>query len=595
MNTPAPIAESGVVDSLQIRDESSNPLRERMYEVRSMPQSTPEEVEEKRFEAMKLRMDNLLTNASIWSEIMDVVSQNPSIKPDEVFERLTHSSSINVSTAELRGVLNSIAHQTSVVVDAYSRVEDYTIENHNLTDGVSFLELYLGYFYPFADVTLLKSPFAITLVVDPETFALVDNRTNVGGFYLSQRTLNVEGEYHTVPFIFIKDTGPSHFRIGNHEDLHAKNMAFVRATTVLPIDEFLPTKGDGFLASKGSGFAYYRNSKSKKYWGSHSDFIRLDRAFIKSHGDSPDEGNYSDEDLAKLEEQKNKLLEYALSRAKDEVIAAMAEGTAFSARFHLLNLKDPDGLYNYFAKLGLDPESHLYAELSKEYYSRLDRQVVQAIKLYEFYSGVSLEGFRDVTNPDLKDRRKLLTSLLIQHPMSLWNQRLESAGFTREAEEISELLTELLFLEHNLVETDYLSSKKDVHRMHEMRYRALALYDQFTNKLKISSDHNYFNILQEYRSKASQLKSDAEDIEMYRANYLVANFRQWYMGFKKPLVAVEKSSPENSELVRAHFQNYPVFESLGSFEELKAAIESAREVWIPMLNQLGIETPEWSD
>lgn len=610
--------DADIPKALPPSDSSNeNPLRQRLKEVRELPYSTLEERDKKRFEAMKLRMDSQLANAKIWNDIIGAIEENPIITEGELIEQVSTLPSMNVSREQLSSFASSLALQKQEVMEAYDKYLPLTQDHYNEVAGNMFYSLYSGIPNPRHPVFLLKSPLAITLVVSKEDFEKVDTRTNVGGFYNCSKEILVHNqktekmESVSLPFIFVKagssvvktrrqerghveKRGLSTVATRRHEKGHAENRMFKEAT--------IANKGNvknGVLRPDSRIGTTLLVSESKKYWGVDADRMLLSEplGIIGTHSDwyyrnsgylSPDNA-----DVKIFEGARDTLITYSMARAKDELIAAMHTGGPFSAEKMLADLKKPKGVYDYLANLGISPGSRLYSDLTKRYHTELDKESKHALQLYKWYqSDISLGN----PIPKQLERCALFITILRQNPITTWNGVLgpqrtwneardpktkkrtwknEVGGFMLEKEGAQKILSSLTEIEDNCTKFTFVSRNLSSLGVAEVTSRIQELKDKFIADFSSSPLVNRLDVIKNYQNKVTSLMSQAEKIEIYRANVMVQGFLKAWVAIRNRLIDLPPSEDIDFFIDSQHFYGLELdIRNLGKKESIQA-LESA--------------------
>jgi len=329
---------------------SEDPLARRLSALKLMSTNTPEEVEEKRFEGIKLSMDSLLNKAFLWDHLIDLMVQDPNSTDIELTEKLKSVA----SSRAVEKIISSVMRQKHAVLKTLNLVQEWS----NSSDSKSPAELiFAGYSdgqYPTHPARLVPNSLAVTVYLHPDDFIKVDPKENLAGFFVTTSIKEPGSVIEELkltpitPFIFVRDDiDYSVDDIKKHEDRHAKNKIFITSLYAL---------GCAFNKSKSTeGIEKF----VKRYWGIPSESIIFspsnDASILKDWWGDPVSTDKMKESLGR---RRQNLLTYALSRAKDEVLAAMEEDNPYGRLDeHLVSLKTEGGVYDYFQNLGIDPAS----------------------------------------------------------------------------------------------------------------------------------------------------------------------------------------------------------------------------------------------
>lgn len=565
-----------------------NPLRQRLIEVRRMPATTDQEKSDKRFEAMKLRMDNLLANAGMWNEIMDFIAQNPFATEEQVLVATQNLSSINVSTDQVSQVVSSVVAQKQVVMSCYENNLNDSEKSDSLKAG-EMIYFFSSGINPQHPVKLVKSPFAVTIVVSPEDYKNIDPLDNTAGFYSANKTftlVNIKtGKFETVTLPFVAITAGKYEKyIADHENAHAENRIFRESQSK---KYQLTVRSD---SDPLQDMAIIRK-ESIKTWGPYLDprvvskssrtLIRRSDSYYQNPSHLPVEG---EEDF---NSKKNQLITYALGRAKDEIIAAMSEGGPARAEEHLQSLKEVNGVYDYFAKLGIKLGSRLYIDLTNRYHKDLDDQLKSSLELYRFYQGAGVFGHM---GPLQQKRTKLFVSVLMQSPLSLWNSRLETSGFIAEFKAIEDVSLSIMGVQKNCAISSFVSAKLKSNGLNNVFAKAFHLKDGFIREIVNNPEVNLFSLVDRYKAEVNDLQRQGESIEMYRANALVNSFINPWRAVRDRLEEVTPSDDADFFINSQHFYRleFDIRSTMQNAETIEA-LEFAVKAGIEKMENLRVK------
>lgn len=221
-------------------------------------------------------------------------------------------------------------------------------------------------------------PLALLLLVtNKDDFNQLHNHTDIGGFYdehaVGPENSELDPDLTHFPVIVISEES-LHETLIDHEKGHAENRIFQNALRAT----------DKHLTWSGTG--------------SSRMAARLAAQEIQQGSED-------------LESNTKLIIDYALSAAKDELLAELS-ATEWRLREHMDALKDREtGAYDYFRSIGLDPKSDLYNELWATYESALDEATIPVRHLLSLYNMLGLN-----------ERTVLLRWALAQIPLEQWAQ-----------------------------------------------------------------------------------------------------------------------------------------------------------------------------
>lgn len=388
--------------------ESTKKYQNRIEEVRSKPQNTYDEAYEKKEEAQELRMEVMLDNARLMQELTVLFEYSGWATEEELGDIVKRSAEYLAHPEVAQAFIQDLIDTRDRVYDVLGKMrekhkgEEATFLYNQLTINKS--KTYL----PKGRIALDKSyPLALVLFVEnSEDFAMIDCRENIGGFY---RASQPYVSYYPIsdsvqfPVIVIKGYLPEHRgqpgeeRIEQHEKGHAENERFKKSLqkverkavwlkTQIPIPQII-----------GQLNLFYKIPERVK-------------------------GKSSVEHLP----QWSVVMDYALERAKDELLAEFTYSGQMQS--HLNSLQKKGGVYDYFAALGIKPDSELYNDLWKKYDENLNEAVKTTYTLLASYRKFSLDV-----------RMEQMRWVLAQIPMRDWDKQIRKSAFLKEALWLSQI------------------------------------------------------------------------------------------------------------------------------------------------------------
>jgi hypothetical protein len=380
--------------------------RERRNEIRTLPQDTKEEKTEKHERAKLFRMEVLFDNALCIETLISALEDNPNMSKEGLEQLLLKSRVVHpeVTTQFVRRLLD-IRIRVEEVLDALAAKHSPERKAQLLYCSVARHQKKNE--KPQGQLTMDTTyPLALALYVsNPEDFARIDARRNIGGFYAATQNVKLIGNLNPLvfPFIAIMGSQGESDYVMRHEKGHAENRVLQNA---LPKDTHRVVWGN--LADKPTKeiVAY---STAVDTWSQSSDEEEQRKLleYTRSHA---------------KEQDKARVLQYALAHAKDEILAEYhANQESFGAyRKHLLKR---GGLYDYFGNsLSIDTSSATYKELWTSYESILHENIDVADAIVRAYKRLGL--FKRIDH---------FRWVLAQIPVEKWKEQLEATLFVEEA------------------------------------------------------------------------------------------------------------------------------------------------------------------
>lgn len=375
------------------RDEA---IQKKIEEVRGLPQGSKQERAEKQEQAKLLRQELMLDNAQCARLVTAALEYDPDITYEDLIGKLNRSKLLfrQDSAENFVDELESFRDKAKVVL------------GENLTGSdADFLAraLYRICRKPEhldwqqkGDVEVRAGNIALTLLVsDAEDFEKVDDRKNVGGFVIFDKAAKKGDREVEFPLIVIKASAqPQEIdRVTKHEVGHIQNESLVRSLKEAP-------------------------GKGKLVWES-PPLKAADAVTVQELARKEGVG------VAKVSPEWQRILSYAFSNAKHEILAEANTGVDISFTSYAFLLKKGD-VYDYFKnRYKLDPESLVYEELWAEYNVQLKRSISVAKDISDIY----------FTNR-LRQRQELFRWVLAQIPLQDWPRQLSGAFFYKEAVQI---------------------------------------------------------------------------------------------------------------------------------------------------------------
>jgi hypothetical protein len=431
--------------------------------------------ERSRESAERFRMETLLDNAALVRLFVERLEADPTTSKEEFIELAQNSGKVVHPK-----VVNEFIKELTQTRDFIERsVED--LQRHAKSRSVGLgKQLYrwvLPYnkqdnFFPRGRITINRNyPLAlIAYIQNKRDFETIDARKNVGGFYKEFQFYRTRPPeyigtiFREFPLIAVHGTDPEKHQssrshpILRHEKGHAENEALRDAL---------------------------RKADRKLVWGK-LDYPWLAIEKLRS-------GQVETGDIRNLEDYKV-VLRYALAHAKDEILAEYKSQYGLFAH-HTQNLKQKGGLYDYFAQMGIESDSPIYAMLWEDYEREIDgaTQVVQTIT-QSYWLAYSM----------LTRKIELFRWVLAQIPLEQWSRQLKNSLFSKEAEKLrqaKQVINEAL----NTLESDELyeiiEGSNDSHHLHSQKARDIS---EFVQDVIDNEEKPLFEILEKSPFKKAE-------------------------------------------------------------------------------------------
>lgn len=400
--------------------------------------------------------------------------------------------------------------------------------------------------------------FGVVLFVsDPQAFALIDPRSNVGGFFQKSQKFeygrqsdNTYSSSIVIPLVAVK--GES-IRIFEHEVGHS--VANMLKQMLLGIKEkHDPNEEPETWTEQG-----VRTPKTKIVdiiWGNSID---LDSA--KKAARALDETNHrtvltnavadrarqepdNEKSVAFVQEvendkAKNKkiVMEYALQCAKNELIAEMSAKDG-DVIWHLGNLKDQTGLYDYFKDhLKINPNTELYKMLWREYTAKLNSYTVTAFKLQNINQDTSQHNI-------WQKRIPLLRYVLLVNPIQNWESQLDRLGYNKELELFSTFKKKLRNTIESINKLNWsgftrMTAIYGMYKYSRFEHTVTMILNQLEINIATSCDHSTIPLINKAQNDLEQLISDFEKTE---AGKLLSEFIKTEDTIAEITITIEKNS-----------------------------------------------------
>ena len=367
------------------------------------PEHSREEAKER---SAELRMELVLDNAKLARSLTRGLEEDPTLT-QKGFVELANSSGLIVHPETTEKFIKRIEHMKRLAVRARGILSDWADNDQDeIAKGITrTIAQEHGPKGAAANLVhesteLIDLPLAIGILLDEADFDAIDPKRNIGGFWAAKTratrenfTNNPSAKHQLnnilIPVVAIRK--PDHFgQVIQHEVGHVENSIF------LGIND--PRRR-----------VMWKNIETEDALSSVKEISTL---IAKSELNG---------DALKANPEYKKIVEYALSRAKDEILAEM-RGSYGNPKDHVTTLRKQGEVYDYFEELGIPKDSDLYVTLWEDYDACLENFTTEALSLYKFYE----------RNPAMVHRRPLFRWVLAQVPIDKWPQFLERSGFSQE-------------------------------------------------------------------------------------------------------------------------------------------------------------------
>lgn len=395
-------------------------------EIEDLRQSElPEEevVELAREKAAILRMEVILDQAQLTRSLIEYLYVNPEVTPERFMEIAQASRRVYNPDATRKFIASMLECRDAIDLDlARTKANalgwankqyqtEYPGEDpENPSDPERFEKilkaqeayhlLNVSLKEPEGEIEISKRyPLAVEVYFQSKAdFKKMDNR-DIGGFYRSKhRTWSAElNQRFPLIVTYVPPRPSDYYRIVEHEEKHSHNDQLKRA---LAPDDVNERSGN-------------QNFTRKIIW-SRLESSYADKGYYNDIGQVADM-QVAGKDFTKLEAF-DRLVSFALSRAKDEIIAFAT--TADSARIKGL-LTARGGIYDYFAYA--QSENTVYEKLWADFEPKLTRAIEIVQKFENCYK-----------QSKLYNRFELFLTALAMVPIEDWQETLDDNYFEKE-------------------------------------------------------------------------------------------------------------------------------------------------------------------
>ena len=452
--------------------EKSPQYRERLQTIRSLPQKTEAEAGEKKEQAKLFRMEVLLDNAQCTRLVTNALLENPAIEPEEL-EQIAQTSEFLAHPEVMDAYIKQLIETRDRVMAGIEKLKEESRVNKQGMSRALFnwiLPEKLKGQKPRGKVRLGGAfPLAIMLdVEDSRDYHDINPAKNSnyqgGGVIFSQKQEENEKYF---PFIVVHGieadeymdlleyySFPSAKGAKKHEKGHAEQNAIIETL---------------------------KNCQKKCVWSefSEKDPIKNGNELLEEWVDFETEPWSIKEDWAsdpkkyKSTEAWKKIMDYALSQAKDEILAHI-NAYDYDIESHVNTLADPNGPYQFFKKTRLNLNGPIGKALKEEYIIQVEK-AYQAIKpILQAYAQMGLE-----------ERLKNFRLILAQIPLNKWESQLNQTLFTEDAQRLLQIQEQCR--KHDLALEDW--------------RKRWAAYLEFDSELKEHQNQPFFDIINRFEQK----------------------------------------------------------------------------------------------
>lgn len=397
-------------------ENTDSSYESRLNQIRQMPQSLPKEVTNKKESARDLRIESYLAWADLAQTLSSVINVHPETGPDVLMKTVRREKDKLPHPELANKFLFELGAKKSVTQDSLRRlrrslgmkVRRGKFENpldwgkdESKRVGVKVFQLITGEF-PESDVSILDTSLAVGVLVksDEDLKKLRQKEINIGGFFRSYQEVTLNKKKVSFPLIVVKQ---SDFR-GRaicHEQGHAVDK------TIINVLESARDEVGNRWGGKGR--------------------VDIEGVMIKNP-----------EELVDFMQQQ--ILPYALSQAKDEILADYLSNHNFE---YVNILADKEGIYNYFRDV--------ISSLQEKGLLSLDVAVIKEVEnvFWERYIEILKKNIQTCQNViDLYNeyglylRSTIFPYVLAQIPLSQWEDRV-GQDFLKEIKNFQESELEL--------------------------------------------------------------------------------------------------------------------------------------------------------
>ena len=452
--------------------ERKETYNQQLQKIRTLPQETSDQKKAKQEAARQFRVDVLWDNARIAENIISQIESNPWVGNEDLLKG-ANSIKYLAHPEAVKDFIDNLSGAAWNTLEKTRRVEYDTPDGMTQAEYIysSVVEEKTGSsLRPRGKVELDKdySLAVILYISDKKDFKLIEDHANIAGFYRS-------GNYIGFPLIVVfgKKPDPSSVvdRVTVHEKGHAEN------DPLSSTDE-------------------YRHNSAKFFWGSLGPFFKNSEItdFMAVHNQKSYEGIDLDAELAKMEMNPiwQKLLNFALNRAKDELLAALKSGEkGFKMQFESLMMREDiykeRSVYDFFKKRGIPTDSVVYSTLWRKYFIIIYASFKTVLLLIDRYKSIKPRANEGAPYPLVQQFRWVLAQI----PIEKWPLVLKKSGFFEDSQaeaefEISLKLRKLGedYLEQHgnklaisFVYNNYRSFCKQYHVPYNKKFIAQFLFD----------------------------------------------------------------------------------------------------------------------
>ncbi len=382
--------------------EPTEAYKTKLEKIRHLPQDSEDARAEKKERAKEFRMEVMLDNARLMSNLTAQLEWNPWSTTEDLQHSVNKTAEFLAHPEVAQGFINDLQAAKTRVESVLDKAENKKITAHQI-----YQQLIRGKssdYEPRGKIEVdMSYPLAVMLFVENDKdFEMIDPRENVGGFYRASVTFISGVPEVSAPVIVVRgqfrsfDKAPAIRRIEDHEKGHAEH--------------------DRLMSSLNT-------SGRKAVWFKSRPDFKTVTSLIGGAG-LKELGSAKQPEIA---DEFEKVLNYALERAKDEILAEL-KAAPYDLGKHIENLKRRGGVYDYFSGLGIAPSTQVYKDLWATYNKKLD----EAVKALNFLlTTYKIWSFRY--------RFEVIRWVMAQIPLKDWSKQINESGFKKEAEMLLDL------------------------------------------------------------------------------------------------------------------------------------------------------------
>ncbi len=385
--------------------ELTQSYKTKLEKVRRLSQDTEDEKTEKRERAKEFRMEAMLDNARLMANLTAQLEYNPWSTKEDLEHSVNKTAEFLAHPEVAQNFINDLQAAKTRVESALGKPENKKNAAYQIYQQLIRAEN--SDYDPKGKIEVdMSYPLAVMLFVENDKdFEMIDPRENVGGFYRASMTFTLGVPEVTAPVIVVRgqlrsfEKVPAIRRIEDHEKGHAEHERLVSSLNI-----------------SGRKAVWF---KSRPYFKTITSLVGGAELKELNSANQPE-----------IAGEFEKVLNYALERAKDEILAELKAAPYVIAK-HIENLKRRGGVYDYFFGLGIAPGTQAYKDLWMAYNKKLDKAVKSLNLLLTTYKIWSF-GYRF----------EVIRWVMAQIPLKDWSKQINESGFKKEAEMLFDLMSQ---------------------------------------------------------------------------------------------------------------------------------------------------------